>query len=414
VLENIVANVVTARLRQLELPRKVQMWNGAVLKEHSAAKVEVAIRSFRALLSFLKPTLGSLARQYVERRIDLKGNSQDIVRVGEALCRFTPHAGSAPWLSFRWWRSFYGSLDEKIRYHYDISDDFFALWLDRNRVYSCGYYKTFDDDLELAQEQKLEHICRKLQLHPGERFLDIGCGWGALLFWAAQRFGVQATGVTLSHNQFDYVRNEIGRRGLRKQCEVYLMDYRDLQEENRYDKIASVGMFEHVGEHNLALYFAKVGGLLKPGGLVMNHGIMSVDVAGSGLGSNIGEFIERYVFPGGTLVHISKVLACMARESLEILDVESLRRHYAKTLWHWVQRLETKKPEACALVGEDRFRTWQIYMAGSAYAFEKGWLTVMQILAGKPLADGSLLYPLTREHVYATSKFSRRQAEQTD
>jgi cyclopropane-fatty-acyl-phospholipid synthase len=179
------------------------------------------------------------------------------------------------------------------------------------------------------------------------------------------------------------------------------MDYRDLPEAEPFDKIASVGMFEHVGRKNFPAYFGKIYRLLKPGGLVLNHGITSVRLDGGDLGSDLGDFIDRYVFPGGELVHVSAVTEAMSKQNLECWDVECLRPHYAKTLWHWVDRLEAGQDEAKRMVGEDRFRIWRIYMAGSAYAFERGWLSLFQVLAAKPLENGAVPYPLTREHVYA-------------
>lgn len=252
-----------------------------------------------------------------------------------------------------------------------------------------------------AQEQKLDHICRKLNLQPNECLLDIGCGWGGLILWAAENYGVHTTGITLSQNQHDYVQTQIQIRGLQNQVKVHLMDYRDVPEIQTFDKIASVGMFEHVGRGNLAKYFTKIYRLLKPGGLVMNHGITASSLHAEGLGSGISDFIEEYVFPGGELVHVSQVIQSLSTHGLECWDVESLRPHYARTLWHWVDRLETQRQAAIAIVGEEKYRIWQIYMAGSAHAFERGWMSIFQILAGKPQADGRLPYPLTRDHVYS-------------
>jgi cyclopropane-fatty-acyl-phospholipid synthase len=300
---------------------------------------------------------------------------------------------------FRWKHS--KPIDRKnISHHYDVSNDFYALWLDVQRVYSCAYFKRDDDTLELAQTQKLEHICRKLNLQPKEDFLDIGCGWGGLILWAAEHYGVRATGITLSQNQHDYVLAQIQARGLHERVTVHLMDYRDIPEDLLFDKIASVGMFEHVGRQNLPKYFAKIYRLLKPGGLVMNHGITSSGLGNAGLGSGISDFIDEYVFPGGELVHVSQVVESLSAHGLECWDVECLRPHYARTLWHWVDRLEDRAQQAKEIVGEEKYRIWQIYMAGSAHAFERGWMSIFQILGGKALPNGKMPYPLTREHVY--------------
>jgi cyclopropane-fatty-acyl-phospholipid synthase len=290
-----------------------------------------------------------------------------------------------------------------IQHHYDVSDAFYRLWLDSRMVYSCAYFRTEDDSLDDAQAQKLDHICRKLRLRPGERFLDIGCGWGGLLFWAATHYGVDATGITLSQNQYDHVRAEIDARGLAGKVRVDLVDYLNLPYGVHYDKIASVGMFEHVGVKRFPLYFAKIEKLLRPGGLVLNHGITHNPLGTRGLGSGIGDFVEEYVFPGGELTHVSKVIESMAACGLEAIDAEALREHYARTLWHWTERLEANAQAARSEVGEERYRVWRIYMAGSAHAFDRGWLSLWQVLAGRPLPDGRLPHPLTREDLYSAS-----------
>jgi cyclopropane-fatty-acyl-phospholipid synthase len=267
-------------------------------------------------------------------------------------------------------------------------------------VYSSAYFRRADDTLDIAQEQKLDHICRKLRLAPGERLLDVGCGWGALIQWAAERYRVRSLGVTLSENQFEYARRRIREAGLEDRCEVRLLDYRDVPEDEPFDKIASVGMFEHVGRKNLPLYFGKLRRLLKPGGLVLNHGITLNAPEQGELGSGIGEFIDEYVFPGGELAHISRVIEAMSAQGIECHDVESLRPHYASTLWRWCDRLEANADAARASVGEKLYRIWRIYLAGSAYAFERGWMSVYQVLAGRPGADGALAVPPTRDYMY--------------
>ena len=269
-------------------------------------------------------------------------------------------------LTTRWrvWRHQRRSNRANIGYHYDVSNAFYRLWLDRQQVYSCAYFPTDDTTLDDAQTAKLEHICRKLRLRPGERFLDIGCGWGALLFRAAEVHGVDATGITLSKNQFDYVNSEIAARGLAGRVRVELRDYVDLPEDTLYDKIASVGMFEHVGVARFPKYFGKIRRILTPGGLVLNHGITHNPLGAHSLGSGLGDFVEDYVFPGGELVHVSEVIAGMAAQGLEVIDAEALREHYAKTLWHWCERLEANADAARAEVGEEKYRVWRIYLAG--------------------------------------------------
>lgn len=392
---------VEKRLRDLDLPLSITFWNGRRVASDASAPVNVTVRSPKVLPSLVRPTMGRLARHYVEQELDVEGDAREILRVTEGLAG-SPQGGPGATAHLRKWLRHTRVFDSKaIRHHYDVSDDFFGLWLDLRRVYSCAYFRRADDTLDLAQEQKLDHICRKLMLRPGERFLDIGCGWGALIMWAASRYKVRATGITLSENQYAYAKKKIEEAGLGELCDVRLLDYRDVADDSAYDKIASVGMFEHVGRKNLPVYFGKLFRLLRPGGLVMNHGITLNGVDRQELGGDIGSFIDDYVFPGGELTHISTVLAEMGRQGLESWDVESLRPHYARTLWHWVNRLEANRDAALRSVGEKVYRIWRIYMAGSAHAFERGWMSIYQVLAGKPLADGRLSTPATREYIYA-------------
>jgi cyclopropane-fatty-acyl-phospholipid synthase len=392
---------IEQRIRELDVPLAITLWNGQRLTPKQDARVNVTVHSPKVLASLVRPTMGKLARYYVEEDLDVEGEARQVLRITEALSDppTTPRRAS---VKLRNWIGHSRVFDSKsIRHHYDVNDDFFGLWLDRRRVYSCAYFRRADDDLELAQEQKLDHICRKLMLKPGERFLDIGCGWGALIVWAAERYGVRATGITLSENQYRYAQQRIREAGLEGACEVKLLDYRDLPENESYDKIASVGMFEHVGRKNFPIYFGKIFRMLRPGGLVMNHGITLNSPDRQELGSDIGTFIDRYVFPGGELSHIAHAIEEMSAQGLEPWDIESLRPHYARTLWQWVERLESNREAALAAVDEKTYRIWRIYMAGSAHAFERGWMSIYQVLAGKALSGGRLALPATRDHIYA-------------
>jgi cyclopropane-fatty-acyl-phospholipid synthase len=400
-METQLINRFERRIRELGLPLGVRLWNGVTVAPAVTPRVTVGVRSPKVLMSLLNPSMGKLARHYVEQELDVEGDARDIVRMAEELSGAQANSGSGSSRLLQWMRHT-RSFDRKaIRHHYDVGEDFYQLWLDRRRVYSCAYFKRADDTLEIAQEQKLDLICRKLKLQPGERFLDVGCGWGALVMWAAQHYKVRATGITLSEHQHEYARQRIKAEGLEGVCDVQLLDYRDVPEDEPFDKIASVGMLEHVGRSNLPLYFGKLFRLLKPGGLAMNHGITLNVMGQDQLGSGIGEFIDDYVFPGGELVHVSQLLAEMSAQGLECRDVESLRPHYAKTLWQWVDRLEENREAAIAAVGEKIFRVWHIYMAGSANSFERGWLSVFQVLAGRPASDGTLPLPLARDYIYA-------------
>jgi len=278
-----------------------------------------------------------------------------------------------------------------------VSNDFYALWLDPRMVYSCAYFENPDVSLEEAQLRKLDLICRKLDLRPGERLLDIGCGWGGLIIHAATHYRVYADGVTLSEKQLDWTRRLIEENGLQDRVTVRLADYRELKREEAYDKAVSVGMVEHVGRKNLGVYFQQVAGLLKRGGLFLNHGIGRGAVPWTNQDDG---FIEHYVFPDTDLPPIEMMLEVAAGTGLEIRDVESLREHYALTLRHWVRRLEARHAEALRNVDEATYRIWRLYMAGSAHNFDLGSLSVYQTLLAKLTPEGKSQAPPTREKWY--------------
>lgn len=295
-----------------------------------------------------------------------------------------------------------------ISYHYDVGNDFYRLWLDRRMVYSCAYFHHDDDTLDQAQEAKLDLVCRKLRLKRGERFLDIGCGWGALVIHAASRYGVNATGVTLSTQQAELARQRIAEAGLSDSCRVEIRDYRDVAALGPFDKIASVGMVEHVGVDHLTQYFASAFGALAPAGLFLNHGIVSVQAAHPvGWRASLmrrlwraNSFIEQYVFPDGKLGPYHELVRAAEAVGFETRDVESLREHYARTLGEWIERLERCRQRAIALVGEQAFRVWRLYMTASQRGFANGDLNVLQTLLSKPSAGRSNLPP-TREDLFA-------------
>ena len=288
---------------------------------------------------------------------------------------------------------------DSISYHYDQPVAFFEPWLGKTFAYSCAYFRSPQDPLDLAQEQKLELICQKLRLQPRERFLDIGCGWGSLILHAACRHGAQAQGITLSRNQAETAKRRIVQAGLERSCAVDLRDYRLFEaDQQSFDKIASIGMFEHVGLKGLPEYFAIAHRLLRPGGVFLNHGI-----ARSAL-SPIQEnsFIERYVFPGSHLVTLSEALSAAESQGLEVRDLENLREHYNLTLRRWVEGLQRNADTLLQLVPKVTYRIWLLYMAGSAEAFRRGDIGVYQALLSRPDRGNSQL-PLTREDWYSES-----------
>jgi len=292
---------------------------------------------------------------------------------------------------------------DAIEFHYDVSNEFYRLWLDRAMVYSCAYFERADMSLDDAQQAKLEHICRKLMLRPEERFLDVGCGWGTLVIYAAQHFGVHAHGITLSEKQLSVARQRIAEAGLEDRVIVELKDYRDLGADSAYDKVASIGMFEHVGLKKLPLYFSTLRRVLKPDGLLLNHGITHAQFSWDKIPST--QFINRYVFPDGQLDNISNIENVMERAGFEIADVESLRPHYALTLRAWVDRLERRHARALEYVSEATYRVWRLYMAGSRLGFERNQIQLHQILAVKLGEDGRSGMPL-RPHWEPAREFT--------
>jgi cyclopropane-fatty-acyl-phospholipid synthase len=281
-----------------------------------------------------------------------------------------------------------------IQHHYDVSNAFYALLLGPSLVYSCAYFAEPGESLEAAQERKLELICAKLRLEPGERLLDIGCGWGSLLIHAARHHGVTGVGVTLSDAQAALARERVAAAGLQDRIEIRVLDYRELHD-GPFDKIASVGMYEHVGRGELDRYAETMHGLLKPGGLFLNHGIARLHSEAP----DKDTFIYRYVFPDGELSPVTDVLTSLQSSGLEVRDVESLREHYPLTLRAWLANLAAHRDEAVADIGPERERVWRLYMLGSALGFEAGDVTVYQTLSTRPGAPHGL--PLRREGAVA-------------
>jgi cyclopropane-fatty-acyl-phospholipid synthase len=384
------------------LPLRIVLPDGGLAEFGEAPSVTLTVRDPAVLGQFSQPSLGGLAEAYVEGGIDIDGDMAEAIRVA---CRLVELSGTSwavrPDLAPAAHEQHADRSD--IYHHYDVGNGFYRLWLDRQMVYSCAYFETGDEDIEAAQRAKLDHVCRKLRLAAGERLLDIGCGWGGLVRHAARHYGVHAVGITLSDQQALLARERVAAEGLQDRVEVLLLDYRDLPRrfgERTFDKVASIGMFEHVGLRNLPVYFGTTARMLRDRGLMLNHGITSADVESRPIGSGAGDFIGKYVFPNGELPHLSLAVREMSDAGFEVFDVESLRPHYALTLAHWSRRLEQRLREAAGQVAERTLRVWRIYLAGCSHGFAQGWMNLYQVLGSRQVAAGSTALPLTRRWMY--------------
>jgi len=394
-------------------PVAVRLWNGELAVGHADALCTVIFNQPSVLRQLvLHRNVVHLAEDYLAEEADIEGDVEclfdlisymrDLVvpwsirlHVLRQAFKLPRHHREKNAQAIRAGHAERHNTKESIAHHYDVGNDFYHLWLDREMVYSCAYFSGIDQALENAQRDKLDYICRKLRLTPGETLLDIGCGWGALVCWAARQYGVKAHGITLSEQQIAYAKARIRKEGLEGQVTVELRDYRDLPDGACYDRVVSVGMFEHIGVINFPLYFATIKRVLAPGGLFLNHGITN-DTGWQD--TPITRFINSYVFPDGELARIGDVISAMENAGFEIVDVEGLRRHYAMTLRCWVKALEANKTRAVDIVGEATYRVWRLYMEGSAYYFNEGSINVFQALAGhdrEPLTVG-----LRRDELY--------------
>lgn len=383
------------QMRAKAVPLRIRLWNGTEVDLGESPRVTLEVSTVKALRHVLSPSLDTLGRAYVEEEINVEGRAAEIVNIAALLAAGGSGAGRERRRGPRMLRHTRKTDTEAIAYHYDVSNEFYSHWLDPEMVYSCAYFQNEGDTLEAAQKQKIDHILHKLRVRPGDRLLDIGCGWGALVMRATEKFGARAVGITLSHKQYELAREKIKAAGLADRCEVRLEDYRDVT--GKFDRIASVGMFEHVGLRNLRGYFGKIRELLVDDGIAINHGITSTDPDSGESPWGGGEFIDRYVFPHGELPHIGLALKEICAAGLEPVDVENLRRHYALTLRHWTERFEAAGERLRKLAGERRWRIWRVYLAGCAHGFVHNWISVHQILAVKA---GTTALPLTRDYMY--------------
>jgi cyclopropane-fatty-acyl-phospholipid synthase len=418
-----VADAVSDVLDQVgirEMPFATRFWDGSEISATAdPPQFEILVRSPDALAALLRqPNQLGLARAWVTGELDLRGEVEDVFSLSErfaglgldwrarltalgrarqvgALRRALRLSVPATESRLQGRAHSLGRDRGAIAHHYDVSNEFYRLVLGSSMVYSCAYFADPEESLEAAQERKLDLICRKLALQPDERLLDVGCGWGSLLIHAATHYGVRAVGVTISERQAELARSRIRAAGLADRCEVRLVDYREI-DDGPYDKIASVGMYEHVGRAELDHYVSSIRALLRPGGLFLNHGIARLHSRPAGPKS----FISRYVFPDGELHPIAALTASVQASGMELRDVESLREHYPLTLRRWGANLAANREEAIAAAGVERERIWRLYMAASAVAFDRGDITVFQSLIANP--GGAFGLPLDRSQITST------------
>ena len=392
----------------------VRLWNGEVLGAQNGAAFTLLVNDPGALRAAFRPPVDlNAGRAFTAGMLDIEGDAEAAV---DALMNSTPASrlrmvraalalralpkAAFPKLREAALRGKPHSLERDraaIGFHYDQPVEFYRSFLDENLVYSCAYFDEGVQTLEQAQIAKIDYSLRKLRLKPGERLLDIGCGWGALVVRAAQRFGAKVLGVTLSRNQVAEARRRIAEAGLEEQASVELRDYRELPETS-FDKIVSIGMFEHVGRNQMRAYFEGAYRLLRSGGLFLNHAIaLQEPVDGKATG-----FMKAFIFPDGELVRVSEALRHAENAGFEVRDVENLREHYHRTLREWISRLEHSSAAAIKAAGGQSYRAWRLYMAGSAQGFGTGRLGLFQSLLAKPLESGAAEVPVTRRDLYAS------------
>ncbi len=400
----------------------IRLWDGTLWPDEKPRAATVVLKHPGALRNMLAAgTAKALGEAYLRNDYDIEGDIEQAVELAMAL-ENRPHgwftlltdyyrlhrlpavapvpAGSEAGAGARASGPRHSPDRDRqaVSFHYDVSNDFYQLWLDPEMVYSCAYFERPDDTLEAAQRAKFHLLCRKLRLRPGQRVLDIGCGWGGLARHAARHCGVGVTGVTLSGQQAALAMKRTHEAGLEDRVKITLGDYRELHAPEQYDAVVSVGMAEHVGREKLPEYFKAVRTLLKPGGVFLNHAIGEERPGRKFRGPS---FVDAHVFPDSDIPPLPLVLQAAETAGLEIRDVENLREHYTLTLRHWVRRLEAGQEQARALVGESTYRVWRLYMAASAHGFDHGDLAVYQTLLAKPDTAGRTRLPLTRRDWYA-------------
>ncbi len=418
-----------------ERPFDVKLWNGLELPGSAPVKADFSLQLQRrgALRRMLvRPSELSIVEAYISGDIEIVGNLESAMSLGDSIGKRIKSIGAFASLypkvlalpvdddpgveAAQYQRAprVVKSRERKseaaeIEFHYGVGNEFYALWLDPRMQYTCAYYRSAEDDLATAQTQKLEHICRKLRLRPGERLLDIGCGWGGLVQYAAKHHGVHALGITLSEAQARWGQESIARNGLSDRCEVRAVDFRDLPKSELFDKMTSVGVTEHIPEDAQPAYFARAYEALRPGGLFMNHCEVSNLHARRTFSFaerferwlwKRDQFIDKYVFPDAKLINLGSIITSAEKCGFETRDIESLREHYTLTLRAWLAGLRSNEERAMSLVGERTYRVWNLYMSAAAASFDSGAIGLAQILLSKPTKEGKSNLPWTREDIY--------------
>jgi cyclopropane-fatty-acyl-phospholipid synthase len=380
-----------------EIPFQVQFWDGDRLRFGTGEpRFTLTFATEAAAKSVFRRGSTGFREQYVTGAIEVGGNLQELLRIGlDPLVQgIKLPLGEKVAILLQYLLSFntVKKSPRNIMRHYDLGDNFFRQYLDESMTYSCAYFRSTQDSLEQAQMQKYEHVCRKLRLKEGETLVDVGCGWGGMLLYAARHHGVKGVGCTLSENQAKYARERAESEGLSKSVTILLKDYRNVT--GQFDKFVSIGMFEHVGKAFFPAFMRKAGSLLKEGGVGLLHTV------GKERNTTGDPWTMKYIFPGAYVPIIDRVMRVMGENRLVPVDLENLRLHYAATLDEWARRLESNAPEIEKMAGSNLVRTWRMYLNGSAASFRWGDLRLYQILFTNGLNND---LPLTREHLYASS-----------
>jgi cyclopropane-fatty-acyl-phospholipid synthase len=414
----------------------VRLWDGTADDPPESPRFTIVLRHPGALRRmFVPPTELNLAEAFLRNDYDVEGDLEHATTLADLIGERIASVGTKARLmrlvlslpsttrsdvdipasipAWRWLPNYFLRHSkrrdaEAVSFAYDTSNGFYELWLDEHMQYTCGYFRRGTDDLDQAQRDKLEHICRKLRLRPGDRLLDIGCGWGGLLRYAVKHYGVVGYGVTLSKEQAAYANDAFARAGIADRCHADVRDYRDVDSARRFDKATAVGMVEHVGVARLSEVFSKVYSLLEPGGLFLNHMIVTVLERPAypghrGTGKVLrqhNEYIQKYIMPDAEMPTLGEIVFNAERVGFEVRDMESLREHYAQTFRHWLRRVDARRDAVVAIIGEAGYRAFRLYLAAFPPRFEQRWMSICQVLMSRNGANGATGLPASRDDIH--------------